>query len=120
VLSLHCPLTEQTRGLLDRVALEQLPSGAVIINTARGGILDEPAAMDLLDAGHLGGVGLDVYDGEPNVNPRWLTTPRTVLLPHLGSATVETRDAMARRLCDGLAKSLGGALAGGTTPSPSR
>lgn len=115
VLSLHCPLTEQTRGLLDRATLEQLPKGAVIINTARGGILDEPAAMDLLDAGHLGGVGLDVYDGEPNVNPRWRTTPRTVLLPHLGSATVETRDAMARRLCDGLAKALASAA-----PTPSR
>jgi glyoxylate reductase len=106
VLSLHCPLTEQTRGLLDRVHLELLPQGSVIINTARGGILDEPAAMDLLDAGHLGGVGLDVYDGEPKVNPRWFQTPRTVLLPHLGSATVETRQAMARLLCDGLATAL--------------
>jgi len=115
VLSLHCPLTDQTRGLLDRAHLEKLPKGAVLLNTARGGILDEPAAMDLLDSGYLGGVGLDVYEGEPKVNPRWLTTPRTVLLPHLGSATVETREAMARRLCDGLAA----ALSGGTAP-PSR
>lgn len=107
VLSLHCPLTDQTRGLLDRAALSSLPVGAVIINTARGGILDENAAIDLLESGHLGGVGLDVYDGEPRVHPRWLTAPRTVLLPHLGSATVETRDAMARLLCDGLASSLG-------------
>lgn len=106
VLSLHCPLTEQTKGLLDRGALGKLPAGAVIINTARGGILDETAAMDLLDAGRLGGVGLDVYDGEPKVHPRWFTTPRTVLLPHLGSATVETRQAMARLLCDGLAAAL--------------
>lgn len=103
VLSLHCPLTDQTRGLLDRAALKQLPAGAVIINTARGGLLDENAAIDLLETGHLGGVGLDVYDGEPRVNPRWLKAPRTVLLPHLGSATVETREAMARLLCDGLA-----------------
>jgi glyoxylate reductase len=107
VLSLHCPLTEQTRGMLDRSALEQLPSGAVIINTARGGIIDEAAAIDLLEAGHLGGVGLDVYDGEPRLNPRWLTAPRTVLLPHLGSATVETREAMAHVLCEGLASTLG-------------
>jgi glyoxylate reductase len=107
VLSLHCPLTEQTRGLLDRAHLELLPQGSVIINTARGGILNESAAMDLLDSGQLGGVGLDVYDGEPKVNPRWLLTPRTVLLPHLGSATVETRQAMARLLCDGLAAALG-------------
>jgi glyoxylate reductase len=106
VLSLHCPLTDQTRGLLDRTALAQLPAGAVIINTARGGILDENAAIDLLEAGRLGGVGLDVYEGEPRVNPRWLQAPRTVLLPHLGSATVETREAMTRLLCDGLAVAL--------------
>ncbi|WP_257303242.1 2-hydroxyacid dehydrogenase [Geothrix campi] len=107
VLSLHCPLTEQTRGMLNRAALEQLPKGAVIINTARGGIMDEDAAIDLLDSGHLGGVGLDVYEGEPRLNPRWLKAPRAVLLPHLGSATVETREAMSRLLCDGLAGALG-------------
>jgi glyoxylate reductase len=107
VLSIHCPLTDQTRGLLDRFALELLPEGAVIINTARGGVLDEPAAIDLLKAGRLGGVGLDVYEGEPKIDPRWLLAPRTVLLPHLGSATVETRTAMASLLCDGLAAALG-------------
>lgn len=106
VLSLHCPLTDQTRGLLDRAALEQLPRGAVIINTARGGLMDEDAAIDLLAAGRLGGVGLDVYEGEPKLNPRWADAPRTVLLPHLGSATVETREAMAKLLCDGLASAL--------------
>jgi len=107
VLSLHCPLTDQTRGMLDRAALAKLPQGAVIINTARGGILDESAAIDLLESGHLGGVGLDVYEGEPRLNPRWLKAPRAVLLPHLGSATVETREAMAHLLCDGLASALG-------------
>jgi glyoxylate reductase len=106
VLSIHCPLTEQTHHILDRHALEQLPAGAVIINTARGGIMDEDAAIDLLMSGALGGAGLDVYEGEPRINPRWLRAPRTVLLPHLGSATVETREAMARLLCDGLATAL--------------
>ena len=106
VLSLHCPLTEQTRGLLDRRALTQLPVGAVVINAARGGILDESAAMDLLVSGHLGGVGLDVYAGEPKIDPRWFQIPRAVLLPHLGSATVETREAMARLLCEGLVTAL--------------
>jgi glyoxylate reductase len=106
VLSLHCPLTDQTRGLLDRPALERLPAGAVVINTARGGILDESAAMELLASGRLGGVGLDVYAGEPAVDPRWFAMPRTVLLPHLGSATMETREAMAKLLCDGLAAAL--------------
>jgi glyoxylate reductase len=107
VVSIHCPLTEQTRGMLNRKALEHLPEGAVIINTARGGILDEEAAIDLLQSGRLGGVGLDVFEGEPRVNPRWFQTPRTVLLPHLGSATMETRAAMAQLLCDGLALALG-------------
>lgn len=106
VLSLHCPLTDQTRGMLDRAALEKLPQGAVIINTARGGILDENAVIDLLESGRLGGAGLDVYEGEPRLNPRWLKAPRAVLLPHLGSATVETRGAMAQLLCDGLAAAL--------------
>ena len=107
VLSLHCPLTDQTRGMLDRIALEKLPEGAMIINTARGGIMDENAAIDLLESGRLGGVGLDVYEGEPRINPRWLQAPRTALLPHLGSATVETREAMTRLLCEGLAAALG-------------
>lgn len=106
VLSLHCPLTEATRGLLDRRALERLPAGAVVINTARGGILEEAAALDLLANGHLGGVGLDVYDGEPKVDPRWFEARNTVLLPHLGSATVETRRAMAEVLCKALARVL--------------
>ena len=105
-LSLHCPLTPETKGLLGLKELERLPKGAVLINTARGGILDEPAAIALLRAGHLGGVGLDVYAGEPRFHPAWLDAPRTVLLPHLGSATVETRGAMARLLCEGIAGAL--------------
>ncbi len=104
VLSLHCPLTDATRGLLDRNALLELPHGAVIINTARGGIIDETAAIELLESGHLGGAGLDVYANEPHLNPKWRSAPRTVLLPHLGSATVETRTAMSELLCDGIAR----------------
>lgn len=109
-LSLHCPLTDATRGLLTRPMLELLPRGAFILNTARGGILDEEATIQLLHQGHLGGAGLDVYEGEPAINPAWFKAPRTVLLPHLGSATVETREAMARLLCDGIARILGGKL----------
>ncbi|HJV21364.1 MAG TPA: NAD(P)-dependent oxidoreductase [Holophagaceae bacterium] len=106
VLSLHCPLTPDTRGLLGAAQLRRLPAGAVLINTARGGILDEGAALDLLHEGHLGGIGLDVYAGEPELDPRWRSAPRTVLLPHLGSATVETREAMARQVCDGIREAL--------------
>jgi len=102
VLSLHCPLTDQSRGLLGINELRLLPKGAVVINTARGGILDEAALRELLRCGHLGGAGLDVYEGEPKINIDWLDTPRTVLLPHLGSATFESRSAMAELLCGGL------------------
>ncbi len=110
VLSLHCPLTAETRGLLSEANLRLLPPGAVIINTARGPVLDELAAIQLLHAGVLGGVALDVYDGEPVIREGWFSAPRTVLLPHLGSATRETRADMARLLCDGIGATLGGKL----------
>jgi len=106
VLSLHCPLTDQTKSLLGINELRLLPKGAVVINTARGGILDEAALRELLRRGHLGGAGLDVYEGEPKLHPDWLNTPRTVLLPHLGSATLESRSAMAELLCSGLDSAL--------------
>lgn len=106
VLSLHCPLTPATRGLLGAKELARLPAGAILINTARGGIVDESAAMELLRRGHLGGAGLDVYEGEPNLHPGWTEAPRTVLLPHLGSATREAREGMAALLCRGLAEIL--------------
>jgi len=102
VLSLHCPLTDRTRGLLSRRKLALLPEGAFIINTARGGIVDEKAAIELLHGGKIGGVGLDVYENEPDIDRQWLKAPRTVLLPHLGSATRETREEMSRLLCDGI------------------
>lgn len=106
VLSLHCPLTDATRGLLDQRHLDLLPRGAILINTARGGIVDEPALIAKLHHGELGGAGLDVYEGEPKLNPEWLKAPNTVLLPHLGSATRETRNAMAGMLCEGIAAAL--------------
>ncbi len=106
VLSLHCPLTSATKGLLGGEELAQLPAGAILINTARGGIVDEPAAMGLLRSGRLGGAGLDVYEGEPQLHPGWAEAPRTVLLPHLGSATVEARNDMAALLCGGLSEIL--------------
>jgi glyoxylate reductase len=107
VLSLHCPLTDLTRGLLGKDELGLLPRGAVVINAARGGILDETALIGMLHSGHIGGAGLDVYEGEPCLDRAWLDAPRTVLLPHLGSATLESRSAMTELLCRGIERAIG-------------
>ncbi len=95
VLSLHCPLTNQTRHLLDERRLRLLPRGAVVVNTSRGEVVDEEALVRALSDGHLAGAGLDVYELEPDVHPGLPGRPEVVLLPHLGSATREARQAMA-------------------------
>jgi glyoxylate reductase len=98
VVSIHCPLTAETRGLVDARALAAMKPGAILVNTARGAIVDEAALADALERGHLGGAGLDVFDGEPEIHPRLLAAPRLVLAPHLGSATTSARTRMAE-LC---------------------
>ena len=95
VLSIHCPLTPQTRGLFDAQRLLQMKRGALLINTARGPIVEEAALAAALQAGHLGGAALDVFEHEPSVHPALLGRSDVVLLPHLGSATLETRQRMA-------------------------
>lgn len=97
VLSLHCPLTPSTHHLLRAETLAAMKRGAIVINTARGAVIDEDALADALEAGHLGGAGLDVHAAEPAVHPRLLHREDVVLLPHLGSATWQTRRAMAER-----------------------
>ncbi len=92
-LSLHCPSTPDTHHWLNADRMAQLPAGAFVVNTSRGPVVDENALVAALD-GHLGGAGLDVYEQEPTVHPGLIAAPNTFLLPHLGSATVETRDAM--------------------------
>ena len=96
VVSLHAPLTRETHHLLDAAALAKMKRGAYVINTARGALVDEHALCDALESGHLRGAGLDVYEFEPAVNPRLLRMKNVVLLPHIGSATEEARNAMAR------------------------
>lgn len=96
VVSIHVPLTADTHHLIDAAALARMKRGAFLINTARGRIIDENALCDALELGHLGGAGLDVFEHEPDVNPRLLAMPHVVIPPHIGSATHETRSAMAR------------------------
>ncbi|HET8775666.1 MAG TPA: D-glycerate dehydrogenase [Thermoanaerobaculia bacterium] len=96
VVSVHAPLTRETHHLLDAAALARMKPGSYVINTARGALVDEDALCDALESGHLRGAGLDVYEFEPAVNPRLVGMRNVVLLPHIGSATEEARNAMAR------------------------
>ncbi len=105
-LSVHVPLTPATRSLLGGPELDLLPTGAVVVNTARGGIVDEQALCDRLDSGHLFAAGLDVFVGEPKVDPRLLSTRGLVLTPHIGTATRQTRDTMVREAARALVRVL--------------
>jgi glyoxylate reductase len=96
VVSIHAPLTNETRHLMNPETLWAMKRGAFLINTARGALVDELALCTALDEGQIGGAGLDVYEHEPDVNSRLLAMPNVVLAPHIGSATEETRSAMAR------------------------
>ena len=108
VLSLHCPLTPETRHLLDGRRLRLLPRGAIVVNTSRGEVVDEAALADALASGHLAGAGLDVYEREPEVHPALMGRRDVVLLPHLGSATAEARHAMADLAVDNVLAVLDG------------
>ncbi len=94
VISLHCPLNEESRHLIDAGALRRMKPSALLVNTARGAVVDEAALAEALADGQIAGVGLDVFEHEPAVHPGLLDHPRVVLAPHLGSATVETRTEM--------------------------
>jgi glyoxylate reductase len=95
VLSLHAPLTPQTRHAIDADALRRMRPGAYLVNTARGALVDEAALVDALRDGPLAGAGLDVYEREPAIHPGLLELANVTLLPHVGSATRETRTRMA-------------------------
>jgi glyoxylate reductase len=98
VISVNCPHTPATFHLLSARRLKLMPPHAILVNTARGEIIDEDALADLLASGAIGGAGLDVYENEPAINPKLLKLPNVVLLPHLGSATVEGRTAMGEKV----------------------
>src|SRR5439155_9670263 len=96
IVSLHVPLADATRHLIDARRLALMKPTAVLVNTARGPVVDEAALADALTEGRIFAAGIDVFEREPAVHPRLLAAPRTVLLPHVGSASVETRTRMAR------------------------
>ncbi|HEY0836464.1 MAG TPA: D-glycerate dehydrogenase [Azospirillum sp.] len=102
VLTLHCPATPETHHWLDAARIARLPRGAIVVNTARGSVVDDDALIAALKGGHLAAAGLDVFENEPNLHPGYRDLPNTFLLPHLGSATVETRNAMGFKALDNL------------------
>jgi glyoxylate reductase len=118
VASVHLALTDETRGLLDASRLALMKRDAILINTARGPIVDEDALADALEAGRLMGAGLDVHEKEPAVHPRLAASRRTVLLPHLGSATVATRERMAEVVARNLLAVVRGDPAPDRVPPP--
>lgn len=108
VLSLNCALTAETRNLLDARRLALLPQGAIVVNAARGGLIVDEALIAALKSGHVAAAGLDVYANEPNLDRRYTNLENVFLLPHLGSATVETRQAMGMLAIDNLEAVLAG------------
>lgn len=101
-LSLHCPATPETENLMNAERLALLPDGAILVNTARGKLVDEDAAVAALKSGKLAAAGLDVFKTEPGGNPAFAELDNIFMLPHIGSATRETRDAMGFRALDNL------------------
>lgn len=103
ILSLHVPLTEETRGMIGAREIALLPQGAIVINTARGEVADREALLEALESNHLGGLALDVYDGEPP-EPRWPDDSRLLLTPHIAGCTREARASIGRtvyrKLCE--------------------
>ena len=114
VVSLHCPYSPDTHHLISTPQLQAMKRSAYLINTARGPVVDEAALVQALEAGHIAGAGLDVFEKEPEVHAGLLSRDDVVLIPHLGSATVETRTAMATLA----ARNALGVLAGSGPVSP--
>jgi lactate dehydrogenase-like 2-hydroxyacid dehydrogenase len=101
-LSINAPLTATTRKWVNAERIARLPKGAVVVNTARGGVVDDDALIAALKTGHLAAAGLDVFDGEPRIHAGYYGLENAFLLPHMGSATVETRNAMGFKALDNL------------------
>jgi lactate dehydrogenase-like 2-hydroxyacid dehydrogenase len=118
VLSLQAPGGAGTFHWLNAARIALLPRGAVVVNAARGVLVDDAALIAALRSGQVGFAGLDVYEGEPRLNPEYLALENVVLLPHLGSATAATRDAMGFLALDGIAAVLAGRIPGNLVTPP--
>ena len=93
--SINCPATKETKNIINKNTIKYFPDGAVVSNSARGDMIDDDAMVEALKNGKIFSLGIDVYNGEPNIHPDYLTLPNVYVLPHLGSSTVKTRTAMA-------------------------
>src|ERR1700678_3040644 len=107
-LSLHAPETPQTRHFLNSEAINLMPAGAIIVNTARGGLVGDVGLIAALKSGRIAAAGLDVFEGEPKLNSEYVSLKNTFLLPHIGSATIETRTAMGMLALDNVEAVLSG------------
>jgi lactate dehydrogenase-like 2-hydroxyacid dehydrogenase len=112
-LSLHAPETPQTHHFLNSKAIDLLPHGAIVVNTARGGLVVDDDLIAALEIGRVAAAGLDVFEGEPQLNPEYRSLKNTFLLPHIGSATIETRTAMGMLALD----NVDAVLSGGSPPT---
>lgn len=108
VISLHCPLTQQTRHLFDSEMISLMKPHAILVNTARGPVVDEAAVAEALHNGKIGGAGFDVFEEEPSVHPKLLSAPNCMILPHIGSATISAREAMGKLAAESIVSVLEG------------
>src|SRR4029434_7374734 len=108
VVSMHVPLTDETRRLINAETLAKMKPGSLLLSTSRGRVVDELALTRALETGPIAGAGLDVFENEPAITSALLDDDRVVLMPHAGSATVETRREMARMVVEDVRRVLGG------------
>lgn len=101
-VTLHVPLTEETRHMINKDSLSKVKKGAILVNTARGPVVDEHALAQALRSGHLRGAGLDVFDNEPNIDPELIGMENVVLTPHIASATIEAREKMGQQAVEAI------------------
>ena len=107
-ISLHVPLNDETRHMINAQAFSKMKDGVIIVNTARGPVVDEGDLVDAIRSGKVGGAGLDVYDNEPNINPELIAMENVILTPHIASATWEARNKMGNQAVDAILKVLSG------------